>query len=276
MNEEDDDPLVRDTLMMDGCDSDSESIDSDQLDPLGHSGVYTSEEVCLLLSEKMHRLQTLYVEQFKHLKFLLREKYRKYCVEALQDKNCVIADAPPTADLNKLRAMKKFHRYQGVEGLLKSQAKERRKKLSEGTSYQAPKHSICVYTAKEPGSVKCTNRSLPATNYCRIHILYDPHQVLFRPCANGTPSDACLNPVVSFQHKNSCILHRDLKSDQSQAKKMIGEEEEEVTAAQTEPEMFQSIDDMTSLALDTQEVPASLFAGLDPFADIPANQTHIL
>lgn len=217
-NESDEDPLVEKTLKTELIDSDSESIDSDQQDPLGHAGVYTSEEVCLLLSEKMHRLQNLYIEQFKHLKYLLRDKYRKYCIEALSDRNCVVSEAPSAADTACLHAMRKYHRCQGVESLLKSKAKEKRKALAEGKNYTAPKHAICVFSKD---GHKCNLRSLPATNYCFNHVLYDVHQVLFRPCASGNPNDPCLDPVVSFQHKNACILHRDLKTDQAHAKKII-------------------------------------------------------
>ena len=214
-NESDEDPLVENTLKTD-FDSDCESIDSDQQDPLGHSGVYTAEEVTLILSEKMHRLQNLYIEQFKHLKYLLRERYRKYCLDALLDKDVVVTEVPSKEEESKLQAMKKYHRYHGPEYLLKKRAKERRKALAEGKDYQPVQHSTCIFSKD---GQDCHNRSLPATHYCFTHILYDQGQVLFRPCASGTPP--CLNPVVSFQHKNACILHRDLKTDQLQAKKII-------------------------------------------------------
>ena len=99
-----------------------------------------------------------------------------------------------------------------------------------------------------------------------IDILYDANQVLFRPCAAGEPT--CYNPVVSFQHKNTCILHRDVKSDNETAKKVTGQEDEEthsMGAGHVEPELFQTIDDISSLALDA-EVPSTLF--LDQFGDL--------
>ena len=162
-NESDDDPLVENTMTTDLVDSDSESIDSDQQDPLGHAGVYTAEEVSLILSEKMHRLQNLYIEQFKHLKYLLREKYRKYCLDALMDKDCAVSEAPSAEDTARLQAMKKYHRYQGTEFLLKRKAKEKRRALSEGKNYQPVKYATCIF---EKDGQKCSNRSLPATHYC--------------------------------------------------------------------------------------------------------------
>lgn len=43
-----------------------------------HAGVYTAEEVALIMREKLIRLQSLYIDQFKRLQHLLKEKKRRY------------------------------------------------------------------------------------------------------------------------------------------------------------------------------------------------------
>lgn len=43
-----------------------------------HAGVYTAEEVALIAREKLIRLQSLYIDQFKRLQHLLKEKKRRY------------------------------------------------------------------------------------------------------------------------------------------------------------------------------------------------------
>ena len=51
-----------------------------------HAGVYTAEEVALITRDKMIRLQSLYIDQFKRLQHLLREKRRKYLHTVNQDR----------------------------------------------------------------------------------------------------------------------------------------------------------------------------------------------
>lgn len=43
-----------------------------------HAGVYTAEEVALIMKEKLIRLQSLYIEQFKRLQHVMKERRRKY------------------------------------------------------------------------------------------------------------------------------------------------------------------------------------------------------
>jgi hypothetical protein len=207
-------PQIEDTLRSDIIDSDSESIDSDVDDPLKHAGVYTAEEVSSILSEKMHRLQKLYIDQFKHLKYLLKDKYLRHCQASLNETPAVIAslDRPDAEDRMKFKALVRYHRYYGKDALLKRQAKEKRRAVTEGRHYQPPPFPVCIFAMEDD---ICKARSLPSSHYCFKHILYDVNQVLFRPCANGPPPH-CLNPVVSFVHKNTCIAHRELKPDNTQ------------------------------------------------------------
>ena len=43
-----------------------------------HAGVYTAEEVALIMRDKLIRLQSLYIDQFKRLQHVMKEKRRKY------------------------------------------------------------------------------------------------------------------------------------------------------------------------------------------------------
>lgn len=43
-----------------------------------HAGTYTAEEVALILRDKLIHLQSLYIDQFRYLHHMLREKRRKY------------------------------------------------------------------------------------------------------------------------------------------------------------------------------------------------------
>lgn len=43
-----------------------------------HANIYTAEEVTAIIRDKLIKLQSLYVEQYRHLQYLLKEKRRKY------------------------------------------------------------------------------------------------------------------------------------------------------------------------------------------------------
>lgn len=45
---------------------------------LRHAGIFTAEEVIYIAREKLIRLQSLYLDQFRRLQYTLREKRRKY------------------------------------------------------------------------------------------------------------------------------------------------------------------------------------------------------
>ena len=45
-----------------------------------YAGVYTAEEAALITKDKLIRLQSLYINQFKRLQHVMREKRRSYLV----------------------------------------------------------------------------------------------------------------------------------------------------------------------------------------------------
>jgi len=48
--------------------------------------VYTAEEVALIMKDKLIRLQSLYIEQFKRLQHVMKERRRKYLHTVGQEK----------------------------------------------------------------------------------------------------------------------------------------------------------------------------------------------
>lgn len=53
---------------------------------LRHAGIFTAEEVIYIAREKLIRLQSLYIDQFRRLQYLLKEKRRKYLLSLKKEK----------------------------------------------------------------------------------------------------------------------------------------------------------------------------------------------
>ncbi|KAH3730878.1 KAT8 regulatory NSL complex subunit 2-like [Dreissena polymorpha] len=204
---------VIDQAWKDEGDSDAESGDSELEDPLKHAEVYTAEEVALVMRDKLIRLQSLYIEQFKRLQHVMKERRRKYMHTVGHEKDSFGAIGQYSKDLesqenwSRYTAMKRYHRRYGMEALLHRQSKERRIAASDGSNYKPPVHSKCsVHTNGE----KCSNPTLPLSKYCFSHILHDPHQVLYRPCSFG--DGTCSLPVATCEDVPCCTLHPNLNS----------------------------------------------------------------
>ncbi|KAK2186076.1 hypothetical protein NP493_204g09021 [Ridgeia piscesae] len=190
------------------ADSDAESIDSEQEDPLKHAGVYTAEEVALITRDKLIRLQSLYIDQFKRLQHVMRERRRRYLQTVKIEKQALgsihrCRDDPEQREkYEKLMAMKRHHRRFGKEALMYRQSKERRIATSEGSNYKAPAYPKCIHVVD--GS-KCAERTVPLSKFCPEHIMNDPHQVLFQTCCYG--NGACVCPVPKVSNDPRCMLH---------------------------------------------------------------------
>lgn len=222
------------------ADSDTESVDNQ--DHFRHASVFTEEELTRTLRDKMIKLRRLYIEQYGHIQYILKEKRLKY-IQTQRIEDDVYGDSysfrnfREGPDYEKLSAMLRYQKTFGPESLLQEQAK-RKKMLRPPTvgphphpsSHQdqsstatkddenkdeqqqtpkpprpaimAPQENICLFSKTQYG---CDKPCIPLSPYCRQHILYDTKQVLFRPCAGGMPP--CLTPVVSFTKKNKCWLH---------------------------------------------------------------------
>ncbi|CAI9735376.1 Hypothetical predicted protein [Octopus vulgaris] len=204
-------PLVDQAWRGEG-ESDAESIDSEQDDPLKHAAVYTAEEVALILRDKLIRLQSLYIDQFKRLQHIMKERRRKYLHTYKQERETLgpvqaYKTSPDQKDkYAKLVAMKRHHRRFCKETLLYQQSKRRRIAMTEGTNHRPPGYPKCIHSES---NVKCNSRAMPLSKFCNEHILYDPDQVLYQPCpfANG----ACSKPVSVIADNCYCQEHVQIK-----------------------------------------------------------------
>ncbi|XP_074652035.1 KAT8 regulatory NSL complex subunit 2-like [Tubulanus polymorphus] len=192
-------------------DSDAESIDSENEDLLKHAGVYTAEEVALITRDKLIRLQSLYIDQFKRLQHVLREKRRKYKatadleLETLGPIQTSDDDPVMNAKLAKYMAIKRYHRRYGKEALLHQQMKERRMAQTEGINYQPPQYQLCIHSVNDD---QCDAKAIPLSKYCLKHILQDPQQVLYQPCTYG--NGACGKSIAAVTDNPRCDLHTPL------------------------------------------------------------------
>ncbi|KAI4498001.1 hypothetical protein M0802_006825 [Mischocyttarus mexicanus] len=234
---------VSDTLK-NACldDSDNESLHSPQEDPLKHAGIFTAEEVIYITREKLIRLQSLYIEQFRRLQYVV---YMINLKKTVKEKKIY----------EKLKALNRYHRRSGVEAVLYKKSVERRAQVSEGPMQKQPNVSKCIFTE---GGVKCGERTLPSAKHCRKHILKDQHQVLFKACGAVHADIECHEPIPVIYDSN-CIFHMNLPP-QCKLEPMKFEEEKST------PQELSMIDNQ-SMEIDvvgeTQEIdPDDDMAGL--------------
>lgn len=194
-------------------DSDNESLYSTQEDPLRHAEIFTAEEVIYIAREKLIKLQSLYIDQFRRLQYSLRERRRKYLQALKKEKEtlCSIYDQPKEAAkekkiYEKLKALNRYHRRSGIEAILYRKSLERRAQATEGPLQKPPNTSKCIFTE---GGVKCGERTLPAAKHCRKHILKDQNQVLFKACGAVCADIECHEPVPVIFDSN-CVFHMNL------------------------------------------------------------------
>lgn len=228
-------PLVDQAWRGDG-DSDAESIDSDQEDPLKHAGVYTAEEVALIMRDKLIRLQSLYIDQFKRLQHVMKEKRRKYLQTSKQEREALgsikyYKNKVPSRDKYcQLKVLKRYHKRHGKEALLHRQSKQRRIAVSEGYNYRAPAYPRCIYVGDN--SVKCSDRAIPLSKFCKKHIGEDQYQVLFRPCQFG--GGACGKQVFCLDECCTCPTHLPLKNPETRVSLKIEENADPLDMKSTE------------------------------------------
>lgn len=130
---------------------------------LRHAGIFTAEEVIYISREKLFRMQTLYIGQFRRLQYLLKEKKRNYIHALKKEKeiygelhkrtllvedyfgtfenmNTFVAgnihDQPRESEkekkiYEKLKALNRYHKRNGVEAVLYKKSIERRTLVSE-------------------------------------------------------------------------------------------------------------------------------------------------
>ncbi|XP_076132116.1 KAT8 regulatory NSL complex subunit 2 isoform X2 [Alosa pseudoharengus] len=217
-SDEEQDPVVLDQTWRGDPDSEADSIDSDHDDPLKHAGVYTAEEVALITREKLIRLQSLYIDQFKRLQHLLKEKKRRYLHSRKLEHDTISSSLltgpeglslKERENLRKLKALRRYRYRYGVEALLHRQLRERRQAVTDGVS-QAHCLRLSQRCISFVEGTRCSNQCLPMTRHCVSHIYQDSSQVLFRMCP-GLKDMPCDRPVHMGQSEEPhCPLHSSL------------------------------------------------------------------
>uniref|UniRef100_A0A2K5DTP8 KAT8 regulatory NSL complex subunit 2 n=1 Tax=Aotus nancymaae TaxID=37293 RepID=A0A2K5DTP8_AOTNA len=174
------------------------------------------EEVALIMREKLIRLQSLYIDQFKRLQHLLKEKKRRYLHNRKVEHEALGSSlltgpegllAKERENLKRLKCLRRYRQRYGVEALLHRQLKERRMLVTDGATQQAHTTRSSQRCLAFVDDVRCSNQSLPMTRHCLTHICQDTNQVLFK-CCQGSEEVPCNKPVpVSLSEDPCCPLH---------------------------------------------------------------------
>lgn len=247
-----------------GGDSDADSLDNDLDDPLRHAGVFTVEEASAITREKLVRLQTLYLDQFKRLRHVLAQKRRQYTQNKRSSEPLSKDFASPQEEAlyKRYRAYYRYHRTNGPEAVLRARFKQKQK----GT------HTSSGATCSQAG---CGKRVIPLSRFCRAHILSDRKQQLFERCDgdsnNGQSCNSVLLKVRSL--RDACLVHvapnpalgQSVAEPKSSSESMLVDVESTVDMDLPDIEHFQSMDDIAALGLDVVQ-PGCLF-GLNQFGD---------
>lgn len=128
----------------------------------------------------------------------------------------------------KLKSLNKYHKRNGVEALLHKKFVEKRQRSRDGVQQPiTPKpsfHIRCIFTE---GGVKCGERIIPCTKYCRKHILEDKKQVLFRTCGTEKGGVVCCEPVANIFEDATCTLHIQLPPQRNYVQKKYESDSED-------------------------------------------------
>lgn len=128
----------------------------------------------------------------------------------------------------KLKALNKYHKRNGHEAILYKKFVEKRQRSRDGVQQSNPPkpsfHMRCIFTE---GGVKCGERIVPCTKYCRKHILEDKKQVLFSFCGIEKSGVVCQEPVANIFEDASCLLHIQLPLQKNYTQKKYESESEE-------------------------------------------------
>lgn len=90
-------------------------------------------------------------------------------------------------------------------------------------------HVRCIFTE---GGVKCGDRIIPSSKFCRKHILEDKRQVLFRACNIEKAGVICKEPVPAIFEDTTCTLHIQLPPQRNYAQKKYESDTDEETTSE--------------------------------------------
>lgn len=114
----------------------------------------------------------------------------------------------------------------------------------------------CIFTE---GGVKCGDRIIPASKYCRKHILEDKKQVLFRACNIEKAGVICKEPVPTIFEDTTCTLHIQLPPQRNYAQKKYESDTDDETTPEPslsniKKEEMDSTDSSTTVVKTIQTV----------------------
>lgn len=93
-------------------------------------------------------------------------------------------------------------------------------------------HSRCIFTE---GGVKCGDRIIPCSKYCRKHILEDRKQVLFRACNTEKAGVLCKESVPGIFEDTTCTLHIQLPPQRNYTQKKYESDTDDETMSVKSP-----------------------------------------
>eukprot|EP00794_Sanderia_malayensis_P003232 gene3232-3712_t len=199
-------------VWLDENDSDAESVDSEEEDPLKHAGIWTVEEALKMCRDKMIRKRSLYLEQYRRLTLLLKERKRKHLLRMsavyqsnLNDTDDDSNEPSERLPASEIRALCFYQHINGTESLLEKQAREKR---SRGIGMKTVPMNRCHHM---DSNERCQSRVLPFTKYCSKRIFsisLDPDQKLYRKCTFKIDETlSCESPVAQVSRGTTCQLH---------------------------------------------------------------------
>lgn len=102
-----------------------------------HAEIFTTEEVTRITKEKLSRLRTLYIEQLYRLKQVLREKRRRYLHSLRTEKETLCSIHNQSINTigerklyDRLKALNKYHKRNGIEAIMYKRFTEKRLRVS--------------------------------------------------------------------------------------------------------------------------------------------------
>lgn len=87
----------------------------------------------------------------------------------------------------------------------------------------------CVFSE---GGVKCGDRIIPSSKFCRKHILEDKKQVLFRACSIEKAGVICKEPVPGIFEDTTCTLHIQLPPQRNYTQKKYESDSDDDTTSE--------------------------------------------
>ncbi|XP_066926750.1 KAT8 regulatory NSL complex subunit 2-like [Clytia hemisphaerica] len=184
--------------------SDADSTDSEDENPLNHAGAWTLEECVRICKEKMERLRTLYMLQYKRLNHNLKEDRRKMVTQYDMEPQTLLQVKPanvtgdPYTDFVEDMHLTNYQKLTGPELLAERQMKEKRN--------HGKKSDLARCHFSSDGS-RCSSKVLPFSKYCFHHICSDQEQYLFEQCTSKDEKDnnKCIEPAFIFHE--TCQQH---------------------------------------------------------------------